>query len=1286
MDNFTERDMLVILTQEEDGWWMGANYSNSKTGFIPGNGVQLLPTLPEGANPHFQLTLDVELSKFNWAEYRVVLASQLGVPTGKVQLKKTVPLQAQTLVIIKVVDSVVGRTMSGALRERSFREKSSISRVQEVHVPEVAKEPPPHPPRPTGGAAAAPAAPGGPPPPPGGAPPPPPAPAAPAPPPPPPPPPTGKPTRKAPPVAPTGAVKASAAPSEAAMMKASKAVAETIRLAPAASTPAAPVKEVVIAPECPAIILDEVAADFAYDKLTAVRFDALSAGSAPFLKHKTPEDAEAAKKMWQILTVKLAPAVTAEDVAALFAPAQRPAAIGLRDELYCQALTAMHEGKRNAWQILALVCSAIAPSEEIARYAAGALVEHREESDPNHLAARFCARVLCRTVAHGSRRYPPSREEVTQVCAYSHIRVTTHTLDGAQRVLLVDGATTAGEVAAALEPGFTMFEVYNRLERSLRDDETIADALSKFDSFSDAMAKKNVRVAFRFLYKKKLFGIEGDMPNDPGHSLLLYHQAYSDIMHSRLPVPDPAQLARIGALSLAIHGNKELSDSAMLTKVVPASLCSPAVETKVKEELAKVGGKAVPELVSEYLSIVTKLEYYGSCIVSVRHQSDVLKGDGLPAKFDLVISCRWVRFCTPGEGKKAIVTLKYSEIDDWAVEKKSVRINDKYELFTLQGVEIASLLQAYTDFHASKSNWCRAISEYKVADPNLLQLHVGDIVKILERTDEAWFTGECEGAIGLFPRASVEVVLTEFEKSKRAPASGSGDTPKLPPRSPAAKIAASAKNADKAVPKTNTIKKSTGTAGDRLALIEFAKANFRSPKVTKGKLIKTSSSVSLDAYLLYATDPITDSLLSAVRSKDGVTLFIQVMKFMGDYPTKAKSKVPFAIDIVKRCLASDEPLADEAYCQVMKQLTANPNAASFAMGVELLCVLACSLKPSKALYPYIMAFVETLARGLGDDLAKFLRNSLERGHFSAIKQRLSQPSVHEISAVRKGQPIVMRIRLSDETAKAVYIDSWTTVKSAEADVRSKTKISDIAGEGWRLLEVHVKSGQERVLGSDELLVDIISSWGDATSDFEIMFKKAVFPLQRAHVPNAKDDKLGLHLMYSQACSDLYYGFIILVDEAALGEAMACQLAITGATSADAAESVTPQHLQPPSDKLVASVKRSMSTLSSLSPPEVQSKLLELVHKSPLYGVSLFDVDQGKKSVWLGISAMGVGVYEPFSTKTTSFVAYDEIINWATKKNSVTFAYGDAMRPNKLFFAVTEFQSRAINTLTTLYTK
>uniref|UniRef100_A0A8C5WVX0 MyTH4 domain-containing protein n=1 Tax=Laticauda laticaudata TaxID=8630 RepID=A0A8C5WVX0_LATLA len=87
--------------------------------------------------------------------------------------------------------------------------------------------------------------------------------------------------------------------------------------------------------------------------------------------------------------------------------------------------------------------------------------------------------------------------------------------------------------------------------------------------------------------------------------------------------------------------------------------------------------------------------------------------------------------------------------------------------------------------------------------------------------------------------------------------------------------------------------------------------------------------------------------------------FEALMRFMGDQPDlKKQDKMDYIYDILQVC--DKKTLHDEVYCQVIKQITGNPNMDSCHLGWQLLSLLTGYFLPSSTLRPYITQFLQQI--------------------------------------------------------------------------------------------------------------------------------------------------------------------------------------------------------------------------------------------------------------------------------------------------------------------------------------
>lgn len=164
--------------------------------------------------------------------------------------------------------------------------------------------------------------------------------------------------------------------------------------------------------------------------------------------------------------------------------------------------------------------------------------------------------------------------------------------------------------------------------------------------------------------------------------------------------------------------------------------------------------------------------------------------------------------------------------------------------------------------------------------------------------------------------------------------------------------------------------------------------------------------------------PLTSPLLTLNRSlkTDAVKIFKVIQHIMGDREREKPAGIPVpvhngsttSLPISSMGLLEEErwllgeglthgELRDEIYCQLMKQLSGNPNQESVFKGWQMLCVLLIAFPPSKNFETYLRSFILQRipqSEGRVDVMAKHCLRRL-----SAISKkgpRGKPPSVAEI--------------------------------------------------------------------------------------------------------------------------------------------------------------------------------------------------------------------------------------------------------------------------------------------------
>ena len=112
----------------------------------------------------------------------------------------------------------------------------------------------------------------------------------------------------------------------------------------------------------------------------------------------------------------------------------------------------------------------------------------------------------------------------------------------------------------------------------------------------------------------------------------------------------------------------------------------------------------------------------------------------------------------------------------------------------------------------------------------------------------------------------------------------------------------------------------------------------------------------------------------------GVNMYVNILKYMGDYPSKKMRCSTELTDAIFEHPLANEALRDECYCQLIKQLTDNKSRTSEERGWELFWlasgVFACTPTLLKEVNTFlrIKSSRQPLASECQNRLAKTIRN------------------------------------------------------------------------------------------------------------------------------------------------------------------------------------------------------------------------------------------------------------------------------------------------------------------------
>ncbi|KTG38475.1 hypothetical protein cypCar_00030848 [Cyprinus carpio] len=148
------------------------------------------------------------------------------------------------------------------------------------------------------------------------------------------------------------------------------------------------------------------------------------------------------------------------------------------------------------------------------------------------------------------------------------------------------------------------------------------------------------------------------------------------------------------------------------------------------------------------------------------------------------------------------------------------------------------------------------------------------------------------------------------------------------------------------------------------------------------------------------------------------------MKYMGDYPSKRTRSVNELTDQIFETALKAEPLKDEIFCQIIKQMTENHVKYSEEKGWELLWLCAGLFPPSNVLLPHVQRFLQSKKHHpLASDCMQRLQKALRNG------SRKYPPHLVEVEAIQhKTTQIFHKVYFPDDTDEAFEVESSTKAK------------------------------------------------------------------------------------------------------------------------------------------------------------------------------------------------------------------------------------------------------------------
>lgn len=278
--------------------------------------------------------------------------------------------------------------------------------------------------------------------------------------------------------------------------------------------------------------------------------------------------------------------------------------------------------------------------------------------------------------------------------------------------------------------------------------------------------------------------------------------------------------------------------------------------------------------------------------------------------------------------------------------------------------------------------------------------------------------------------------------------------------------------------------------------------------------------------------PLTN--LPSSLNEMAVQLFKNLVSYMGDRRSSKKQNLHI-LKHTKLTMSSPEELKDEAYLQVIKQITNNPNDESKEKGWTFLAIMSSLYPPSAELYYGLIKYLLNLIDGNDENLKKKANYIAIRLMKTFESKRRYSPTIVEMNFISKMKPIPVEINFFSGAATTMHVESYTTIRDLKTAVMKKLHLHTNRIPYYALYEICYKKEciEERYLSENYKVCDVLSVWDKETDEYikkksQITFK-IFLKIQLYYNYNPEDlDTVTMH--YVQTNFEVIKGFYRLNPE------------------------------------------------------------------------------------------------------------------------------------------------------------
>ncbi|XP_012581163.1 PREDICTED: unconventional myosin-VIIa isoform X3 [Condylura cristata] len=744
----------------------------------------------------------------------------------------------------------------------------------------------------------------------------------------------------------------------------------------------------------------------------------------------------------------------------------RPA---LRDEIYCQISKQLtHNPSKSSyargWILVSLCVGCFAPSEKFVKY----LRNFIHGGPPGY--APYCEERLRRTFVNGTRTQPPSWLELQATKSKKPIMLPVTFMDGTTKTLLTDSATTAKELCNALADkislkdrfGFSLYiALFDKVSSLGSGSDHVMDAVSQCEQYAKEQGAQERNAPWRLFFRKEVFTPWHNPSEDNVATNLIYQQVVRGVKFGEYRCEKEDDLAELASQQYFVDYGSEMILERLLSLVptyIPDREITPLKTLEKWAQLAIAAHKkgiytqrrTDAQKVKE--DVVNYARFKWPLLFSRFYEAFKFSGPSLP-KNDVIVAVNWTGVYFVDEQEQVLLELSFPEIMAVSSSRGAKLVAPSFTLATIKGDEYtftSSNSEDIRDLVVTFLEGLRKRSKYVVAlqdNPNpageesgFLSFVKGDLIILDHDTGEqvmnsGWANGinERTKQRGDFPTDCVYVMPTVT----------------MPPREIVALVTMTPDQRQDVIRLMQLRTAEPEVRAKPYTLEEFSYDYFRPPPKHTLSRVMVSKARGKDRLWSHTREPLKQALLKKILgseelSQEACMAFIAMLKYMGDYPSKRMRSVNELTDQIFEGALKAEPLKDEVYVQILKQLTDNHIRYSEERGWELLWLCTGLFPPSNILLPHVQRFLQSRKHcPLAIDCLQRLQKALRNG------SRKYPPHLVEVEAIQhKTTQIFHKVYFPDDTDEAFEVESTTKAKDFCQNISARLLLK--SSEGFSL--------------------------------------------------------------------------------------------------------------------------------------------------------------------------------------------------------------------------------------------